>query len=91
MVNIQTILPLEDYDEVKEGTGIKILTLNKLLIRLLVFTKFKNLKLAITTEPKILYLNLHKKAVNIVRHETDFIVKHNECLAECFPMNVFQI
>ena len=39
-------------------------------------------KLVIITEPKAIHFDLSKDVDNNLKHEIDFIIKHNELLAE---------
>ena len=42
----------------------------------------KNNQVLIITEPKTIYFDLPKSVGNNLKHETDFIIKHYEFLAE---------
>ena len=44
----------------------------------------KDNKFVITTEPKTIYLDLSKDVNKNLKHETEYIIRHNEFLAFFF-------
>ena len=49
----------------------------------------KDNKFVITTEPKTIYLDLSKDVNKNLKHETEYIIRHNEFLAFFFFLIFF--